>query len=43
VRQLEALLGVLFGAIQVVPLVGYARQAKMGFAGIRLGMIAKQL
>jgi hypothetical protein len=34
-RQLDALLPMLFGGIQIIPLVGYAGQAKIRFAGNR--------
>jgi hypothetical protein len=42
-RQLEALLSVLLGGIQVVPFVEYAGQAEMCFAGIRQRLITSQL
>ena len=42
-RQLEALLPVLLGGLQVVPLVGDTGQAKMRFAGNRLRRITCQL
>ena len=42
-RQLEALLPVLLGGLQVVPFVEYAGQTKMRFAFKRLRMITCQL
>jgi hypothetical protein len=42
-RQLDALLPVLLGGIQVIPFVEYPGQAKTRFAGNRLRLISKQL
>ena len=41
-RQLEALLPMLLGGIQIIPLVSYTGQAKMRFAGNRLRRITCQ-